>query len=255
MGHPWFTVEAIDPQTYVISENRHWEQVHSYLLLGVESALLIDTGLGVMPLRPLVEQATTLPVQIATTHVHWDHIGGHGEFDRRGVHPLERPWLEGGFPLPPAVVRANLTREPCDFPDNFSPENYGVYQGPATHLLEDGDLLDLGGRSIMALHTPGHSPGHLCYYEPERQFLFSGDLAYRGKLDAFYPSTDPAAFLSSIRRVAALPVSRLLPGHYSLEGSPILLQNILKAMERLEHQSLLRHGGGIFPCDGFSIHL
>ena len=58
----WFTIEQLYPDTFMISEWRHWEETHCYLLLGKERALLIDTGLGVGDLRAQVEQLTDLPV-------------------------------------------------------------------------------------------------------------------------------------------------------------------------------------------------
>lgn len=82
----WFTTEAIDNDTFVISEYKHWEETHCYLLIGTESALLIDTGLGVSDIKDVVGRYTSLPVIVATTHVHWDHIGGHGLFDDIAVH-------------------------------------------------------------------------------------------------------------------------------------------------------------------------
>ena len=89
----WFTVETIDSQTYAISEYRHWEETHCYLLCGREKAILIDTGLGISDIRKVVERLTDLPVTVVTTHVHWDHIGGHGLFDTIAVHELEKDIL------------------------------------------------------------------------------------------------------------------------------------------------------------------
>ena len=196
----WFTVERVDSETFVLSEYGHWEQPHSYLLLGQDRALLIDTGLGVADLRAAVTALTKLPVRAALTHAHWDHMGALAAFPEFALHEAEAPWLTDGFPLPAAAVRAQLTREPCVFPEGFSPETYQVFQGPPARRLREGDRLELGGRTLQVLHTPGHSPGHVCYYEPERGYLFSGDLIYGGCLDAFYPSTDPEAFRNSVER-------------------------------------------------------
>ena len=107
----WFTVKRWNSDTFVISEWRHWEETHCYLLLGKERALLIDTGLGVGDLRAQVEQLTDLPVLVVSTHVHWDHIGGHRQFTQHGVHPLEQDWLQGHFPLPLAVVKQQLMKD------------------------------------------------------------------------------------------------------------------------------------------------
>ena len=179
----WFTVEQLQSDTFAISEYRHWEQTHSYLLLGAERALLLDTGLGVADIGAVVRELTGLPVTAATTHVHWDHIGGHRHFHTIAVHQAERDWLDGRFPLPPQVVRQNLTAKPCAFPEGFDPEGYQVFQGPPQIVFQDGHSFELGGRTVTAIHTPGHSPGHCCFYEPERRWLWSGDLVYEGCLE------------------------------------------------------------------------
>ena len=77
----WFTIEKIDNDTFVISEYGHFERVHSYLLLGDKFALLIDTGLGIGDIKKEVDLLTDLPIKVVTTHVHWDHIGGHHLFN------------------------------------------------------------------------------------------------------------------------------------------------------------------------------
>ena len=58
----WFTVEKIDAQTFAISEYRHWEETHCYLLCGQDKSVLIDTGLGVSNIKRIVDSLTTLPV-------------------------------------------------------------------------------------------------------------------------------------------------------------------------------------------------
>ena len=89
----WFTIEQIDRDTFSISEYKHWEETHCYLLCGEKYAILIDTGLGVSNIRKIVDSLTKLPVMTVTTHVHWDHIGGHKYFDNIAVHEAEKDWL------------------------------------------------------------------------------------------------------------------------------------------------------------------
>ena len=108
-------MSKIDCDTFSISEYKHWEETHCYLLCGGKYAVLIDTGLGVSNIRKIVDSLTNLPVMIVTTHVHWDHIGGHKYFDNIAVHEAEKDWLSVGFPIPLQVVKNNLTRFPCDF--------------------------------------------------------------------------------------------------------------------------------------------
>lgn len=62
----WFTVETIDNDTFAISEYRHWEETHCYLLCGTEKAILIDTGLGVANIKNVVGRLTEMPIMVVT---------------------------------------------------------------------------------------------------------------------------------------------------------------------------------------------
>ena len=86
----WFTIEMIDRDTFAISEYKHWEETHCYLLCGTEKAVLIDTGLGVDNIKRMVDSLTSLPVMVITTHIHWDHIGRHKYFKDIAVHEKEK---------------------------------------------------------------------------------------------------------------------------------------------------------------------
>ena len=250
----WFTIEKIDDQTYAISEYKHWEQVHSYLVIGDESACLIDSGLGVENIHEACKQLTSLPIMTATTHVHWDHIGSHHAFDQIAVHEKEADWLRH-FPIPLPVVKANLLRDPCDFPKSFDPSAYTVFQGEPTRILHDDDEIKLGGRTLRVVASPGHSPGHVCYFDEARGQLFSGDLIYAGCLYAFYPTTDPIAFRASIQHVKTLHVKRLLPAHYALNIPVSLIDEIDEGFMMIEAKGLLKQGSGQIDFEHFSIHI
>lgn len=251
----WFTIEKLDTDTVAISEYKHWEETHCYLLSGEKSAVLIDTGLGVSNIKHVVDQLTPLPVEVVITHAHWDHIGGCRYFDRIAVHESEKEWLSGGFPLPLQAVKNGLTKCSCAFPPPFSIDGYRIYCGGPTRVLHDGECMDLGGRKLQVLHTPGHSPGHCCFYEPERQYLYAGDLIYKGCLDAFYPTTDPQLFLQSVRRIQTYPVKRILPGHHSLDISASLIDRVERALSGLEENGKLRQGNGVFDFGDFQFRL
>ena len=90
---------------------------------------------------------------------------------------------------------------------------YEMFQGVPTRVLQDRDTIELGGRVVEVLHTPGHSPGHMCFWEEARGYLFTGDLVYKDTLFAYYPSTDPDAYLKSLEKIAELPAKRVFPAH------------------------------------------
>ena len=124
-----------------------------------------------------------------------------------------------------------------------------------TNVLHDGDSIDLGKRKLIVIHTPGHSPGHCCFYEADRKYLYSGDLIYRGCLDAFYPSTNPQEFWKSVRKIQSLKISRILPGHHHLSIPVTIIDKIETAFHNLSNEGKLKQGNGIFSYEGFQIHI
>lgn len=250
----WFTIDEIDSDTFIISEYRHWEETHCYLLNGTERSLLIDTGLGICNIYDEVVKLTGRSVTAAATHIHWDHIGGHRYFPDFYAHEAELEWLNGKFPLSEETIRA-MVLDRCDPPEDFRIEEYTLFQGMPTRLLADHDIIDLGGRSIEVLHTPGHSPGHLCFWEAARGYLFTGDLVYLDTLFAYYPSTDPEAYLASLEKVAALPAGRVFPAHHSLDVPPELPAQMRDAFRVLKQEGKLHHGSGTFSYGGWAVWL
>ena len=251
---PWFIVTQIDSQTHIISEYRHWEEMHSYLLEGETCALLIDTGLGICDISKEVQKLTTKPIIAVATHIHWDHIGGHQFYPDFYAHEEELDWLQGHFPLTMEIVRG-MVIDRCQLPDGFDVNQYELFQGTPTRLLKDGDQIELGNRTITALHTPGHSPGHLCFWEEERGYLFTGDLVYKDTLFAYYPSTNPQAYLKSLEKIAALPVKKVFPAHHSLEIEPEILIRMRDSFRNLDQEGKLHHGSGTFNYGDWAVWL
>lgn len=250
----WFTIDQIDKNTYIISEYRHWEETHCYLLNGTEHSLLIDTGLGICNIYDEVIKLTDKPIIAVATHIHWDHIGGHNYFPDFYVHREEVSWLNGQFPLNKKTVR-EMVVDRCDLPKGYNIEQYEIFQGMPTKILEDGDKIDIGGRNIQVLHTPGHSPGHMCFWERERNYLFTGDLVYKDTLFAYYPSTEPILYLNSLEKIAVLPVLKVFPAHHSLDIQPEILIRIRDAFRKLKMEGKLHHGSGTFNYGDWAVWL
>ncbi len=250
----WFTVDKIDEQTYIISEYHHWEETHCYLLNGERKSLLIDTGLGIENIAIVVKKLTNNPITALATHVHWDHIGGHHLFTDFYVHEKEVSWLNGSFPLPLEAVKS-MVAECCNLPEDFDINTYSIFQGTPTKVLEDNEEIDIGGRSIQVLHTPGHSPGHMCFWEKERGYLFTGDLVYKGTLFAYYPSTDPVVYLRSLEKISLLSEKKIFPGHHSLEIEPEIVVRMRDTLRTLKKDGKLQHGSGTFDFGDWSIQL
>ncbi len=250
----WFTIDKIDNETYIISEYRHWEETHCYLLNGSKNSLLIDTGLGICNIYDEVIKLTNKPIIAVATHIHWDHIGGHEYFPDFYAHQEELNWLQGEFPLTMAQIK-DMVIDRCDLPEGFDVNEYEFFQGVPTRVLEDNDIIDIGGRHIEILHTPGHSPGHMCFWEKERGYLFTGDLVYKDTLFAYYPSTDPEAYLNSLERISALPVKHVFPAHHDLNIQSEILIRMRDAFRELSDEGKLCHGSGTFNYGDWAVWL
>lgn len=221
---------------------RLWETSVDELLVsnvwhvrGRDADLVVDTANGIGALRPAIaELADDRPVIAFATHGHFDHVGGLHEFDDRRLHerdadmarspfPLRmrrRDFPEGtaemyayyGFPLPELIVTA-LPEE------GFDLDAWRAPGADPTHLLTDGDPIDLGDRRFEVLHTPGHTAGSACLWAPTEGVLFTGDAIYA---DARLSFDDRAAALTSLQRIASLPVRLAHAGHErSVEGEEL----------------------------------
>lgn len=250
----WFTIDKADKNTYIISEYRHWEETHCYLLNGSQRSLLIDTGLGIGNISEAAAKLTDKPVTAVATHIHWDHIGGHKYYPDFYAHEAELDWLDGGFPQPLETIKGYVT-ERCDLPEDFHIDDYRFFQGKPTRVLHGGEHIRLGDRVIEVIHTPGHSPGHMCFWEEKTGYLFTGDLAYRGMLTAWFPSTDPEAYLKSLETVAALPVKKVFPAHHALDIRPEMIIRMRNAFVQLKEKGMLYHGSGTFDYGDWSVWL
>lgn len=250
----WFTIDQIDKETYIISEYRHWEETHCYLLNGYEHSLLIDTGLGICNIYDQITKLTDKPITAVATHIHWDHIGGHKYFPDFYAHKNELKWLSGKFPLTMEQIQGMVV-DRCDLPEGYDVNKYEFFQGKPTKVLTDNEIIDIGGRFVQIVHTPGHSPGHMCFWEKERGYLFTGDLVYKHTLFAYFPSTNPEAYLNSLERVSELPVKQVFPAHHTLNIKPEILVRMRNAIRQLRAENKLHHGSGTFDYGDWAIWL
>ena len=163
-------------------------QENAYLVETGEGPVLIDPGDEPEKLLALFQTTGLTPRAILLTHAHFDHVGAVAPLVEAldlpvYLHPLDLPLYEGAdlaarawglaIPKPPLPVRP----------------------------LEEG----MGLFGFQVLHLPGHSPGHVAFYDPEGAQVFSGDLLFRA---------DPKALFASLKRLLSLPPeTRVHPGH------------------------------------------
>jgi glyoxylase-like metal-dependent hydrolase (beta-lactamase superfamily II) len=180
--------------------------------------------MGVVSLRRQVAVLAERPVLAIASHTHFDHIGSHHEFAERAAHPGEAAILAA--PHREATLADKYVRDAVDAemftrlpPAPYRSDAYEVMPAPATRLIEDGDIVDLGDRHFQVIHLPGHSPGGLALWEAATGVLFSGDTVYDGPLidDAYHSDVDD--YVRSMERLRRLPVRVVHGGHFpSFDG-------------------------------------
>ena len=232
----WFDVRTIAAGVTAFSEPGHYEEAISYLVTGRERAALVDTGMGVGNLEAEVRARTSLPLFVVNTHSHWDHRGENYKFDQIAVHEVEAADLErpvGQEKLRFKTLPGLFTR---DTPAEFSPTAWHIPASRATQRLRDLDTIDLGGRVLEVLHTPGHTPGHICLLDRAQRWLITGDLYYPGTIYLQFDYSDFDQLLASARRLAALEpdVDWLLPSHNATPMPSSELPKLVNALERIQ---------------------
>jgi hydroxyacylglutathione hydrolase len=120
--------------------------VNMHLVIGEKKAALIDTGAGTPGLDAVVASLTDLPVIVINTHFHSDHAMGNSAFDAIYAHV-----------------------------DDLERVSYQSSAKSTFHQLRDGDVIDLGGRELSVIWTPGHTKGSICLLDAKNRILFSGD--------------------------------------------------------------------------------
>lgn len=165
-------VEVIKNGIYRLNE---FDGTNCYLVVGSNKALLIDCGTGFCDIKGAVEKITSLPLTVAATHGHVDHIGGAGQFEEIYIHKddckrineiqrsmfmrrlftlLNKPVIEHGFSVK---------------------DVYKPMLDTAVIEMNGNEIFDLGGKTVTVKHTPGHSRGSVSFICQEDKIVFSGD--------------------------------------------------------------------------------
>jgi glyoxylase-like metal-dependent hydrolase (beta-lactamase superfamily II) len=201
-----------------------------YLIEDADGLTLIDAGLGLAAERIIVQlrQAGRRPDEvkrILITHAHPDHVGGLRRLKALTgasviASALETPVIEGRQPIARRPGKLRL-------PDTiFKPT-------PVDRVVADGDVIDaLGGLRVVL--TPGHAPGHIAFWQPERKILFCGDVLFNRpslRLPFALLTVDMAENIRSIKKIAGLDAERVCFGH-----GPPLVQNAARRLRDFSAQ-------------------
>lgn len=235
-SNDWFEVYEVAPSTYAIYEPFQWQEVISYLIVGSERALLFDSGNGIGDIRAIVDQLTVLPITVANSHSHIDHIGGNHQFENilttGTVFSSERSRGVNDDSVQLEVSDAALCRE---LPDGLRAQDHKIRAFKPTGAIADGDRIDLGGRVLEVLLIPGHTEDSIALHEADTGYLWTGDSYYAGPIWLFAEETDLAQYRASLVRMVALvpELTALFPAHNTPRETPQQLVAVLQAFDQV----------------------
>jgi len=201
----WFEVYRIDDDIFAIYEPGQFEEVISFLITGKSFALMFDTGLGIGNIRKVVDQLTDLDVVVLNSHTHYDHIGGNHLFDTIYGTGLDYTKMRSKGSPPDAV--ADFLQEGWvwkPLPAGFDAESFSSRAFEIDHVVTEGDIIDIGGRRLEILFTPGHAPDSICLLDRENRQLFTGDSFYLAPLYTHLPGSSFDDYSNTAARLAAL---------------------------------------------------
>ncbi len=200
----YWRVQKISPDTYAIGEPQSDPDNYEYLLIGRTRALLIDAGATWShDIHTAVATLTNLPVTVIPTHLHFDHTDGLRYFHSIALIdlPETRSRVRNGM--------VHLSR--YEYMGWFLPVGPPVFH--VTEWVKPDGFIDLGGRRVQVLWTPGHTATSVSVYDPGEKLLFAGDFIYPTSLYAFLPDSSLSSYETTVNRLlAVLPADTTIYG-------------------------------------------
>lgn len=258
---PWFEVYKVAPGVFAIYEPHQSEETISYLIAGEKKAVLFDTGMGISDLKGVVAELANLPIIVLNSHTHDDHVGDNWQFAT--VYGMDTDFTRKNAQGSTQDAQEEIAPDQiCGaFPQGFNPKTYTTRPWKITKYVHDGEHLDLGGRTIEVLATPGHTPDALSLLDRANGLLFTGDTYYPATIWLYRPETDFKAYHASIRRLAALAphIKTVLGAHNIPVAPPSVLARLVTAFEAVRDGKVAPTPGDpgqvIYKVDDFSFRM
>ena len=210
----------------------------AYIFRDEDEAALIDAGTSLAKDR-ILGALDALGIKraqvrwIFLTHVHLDHAGGAGALLPELPHATVVVHPRGAKHLVDPTKLVASTKSAVGERFRFYGEAVPIPE-ERLRTAQDGEVFPLGKIQVQAIDSPGHAPHHLCFFIPERSWLFTGDavgLYIQGRLlpTTVPPSFDLEASLATLERLAALRPQKLLFTHFG-PGDPLLIGEYRKLL-------------------------
>lgn len=254
----WFEVYRVAADVLAIYEPHQSEETIGYLILGEKRALMFDTGMGIGDLKSLTAQLTHLPIIVLNSHTHDDHVGNNWQFDT--VWGMDTDFTRQNARGSREDALAEVAPgEVCgSLPAGFDRDAYATKPWRIAKYVHDGERIDLGGRTIEVIATPGHTPDAIALFDRANGLLFTGDTYYPGTIWIYRPETDLVAYGNSVHRLAALApqVKVVLGAHNVPVAQPSVLPELAAAFDKVRAEQVLYTAAGdgkvIYKVGGIS---
>ncbi len=260
-AEPWFEVYKVAPGVFAIYEPHQSEETIAYLIVGHKQAVLFDTGMGISDIHKITTKLTARPVVVLNSHTHDDHVGGNWQFTF--VYGMDTEFTRMNAKGSREDAQAEITPDQIcgDLPKGFDTKSYSTKAWKISHAIHDGFKVNLGGRTLEVLSTPGHTPDAISLLDRENGLLFTGDTYYPAPIWLFRPETDFDAYDKSIKRLAALaPEVKLVLGAHNIPvAEPSVLPRLVTAFESVRAGKVApqktEDGKTLYVTDGISFLL
>jgi glyoxylase-like metal-dependent hydrolase (beta-lactamase superfamily II) len=236
LNDPWFEVYKVAPATFAIYEPHQAEEVISYLIVGTKQALFFDTGMGIGNINAIVARLTSRPIVVLNSHTHDDHVGGNWQFPF--VYGMDTAFTRFSAKGSREDAQAEIAKDQiCGaLPRNFEPAKYSTKPWKISLLVHDHFKVNLGGRTVEVIATPGHTPDSISLIDRASGLLFTGDTFYPGEIWLYRPETDFLGYLASVKKLAALaPEIKLVLGAHNV---PVAQPSVLPQLDAAIHSVL-----------------
>ena len=184
--------------TGVLAEN-------TYVIVCTETkeAVIVDPGVGSYAI--LLNKMEELSIEVKAiwlTHTHWDHIVDAGKIQKALALPIYVHEEDKDNLIDPGADGIPMGRMKFD-------------GGSPDHFISEGDIVSAGRNNFMVIHTPGHSPGGVCFYCKEEKVVIAGDTLFKGSIGILnLPTAEPKRMKESLFTLAKLPSDvSVYPGH------------------------------------------
>ena len=210
---------------------------------------------------PRPDPITRLPIVVLNSHTHDDHVGDNWQFE--SVYGMDTDFTRQNARGSRADAQAEVAPDQIcgNLPKGFDPKTYVTRPWKITSYMHDGDRIDLGGRTLEILATPGHTPDAISLLDRANGLLFTGDTYYPATIWLYRPETNFDAYDVSIRRLAALaPQVKIVLGAHNIPvASPSVLPRLVTAFEEVRAGKVkptpTAPGEVIYKVDDFSFRM